>query len=278
LDPDCLPHPGWLFDAELDILGTHVMNNVGQVDPVNAGVTGVNVPMATLNWTASPRFEAGYRLPSGFGELDVSYRFLLTEGAGSVPGGVLPNFSTPAALTSHFDMNTGDVDYASTETSLSVLGPSGPLMKWRIGLRTADLYFDSQAVETGVGSYAISNNYWGIGPHAGVELRSRPNPSGLGWVGKLDGGLLFGQVHQRFDQPGPGAAVDYVNWEQSPMLSGFLGLDWRPPCRPNLDLLFGYTGEYWWNVGRLSDPDIYDSQSAGEVGIQGAVLRLELNY
>ena len=62
------------------------------------------------------------------------------------------------------------------------------------------------------------------------------------------------------------------------MLSGFLGLDWRPRCRPNLDLLFGYTAEYWWNVGRLSDPDIYDSQTAGEVGIQGAVLRLEYNY
>ena len=39
--------------------------------------------MATLNWTVSPRFEAGYRLPSGFGEIDVSYRFLLTEGAGT---------------------------------------------------------------------------------------------------------------------------------------------------------------------------------------------------
>ena len=62
------------------------------------------------------------------------------------------------------------------------------------------------------------------------------------------------------------------------MLSGFLGLDWRPPSRPNLDLLLGYTGEYWWNVGRLSDPNIYDSQSAGEVGIQGIALRLEYNY
>jgi hypothetical protein len=31
-------------------------------------------------------------------------------------------------------------------------------------------------------------------------------------------------------------------------------------------------------VGRMSDPDIYDGQSAGEVGIQGAALRLEYNY
>ena len=36
--------------------------------------------------------------------------------------------------------------------------------------------------------------------------------------------------------------------------------------------------EYWWNVGRLSDPDFYNGQSAGEVGAYGAVLRLEYNY
>ncbi len=62
------------------------------------------------------------------------------------------------------------------------------------------------------------------------------------------------------------------------MLSGFLGFDWRPPSHANLDLLLGYTGEYWWNVGRLSDPNLYDSTSAGEVGINGAVLRLEYNF
>ena len=96
LDPVCLPHPGWLFDVEMDILGTHVFNHVGETDPtvVPPGVNGVNVPMATLNWTVSPRFEAGYRLPSGFGEFDVSYRFLLTNGVGTLPAG------TPASPTS----------------------------------------------------------------------------------------------------------------------------------------------------------------------------------
>ena len=62
------------------------------------------------------------------------------------------------------------------------------------------------------------------------------------------------------------------------MLSGFLGLDWRPPRRPNLDILLGSTAEYWWNVGRMSDPDIYNGTSAGEVGAYGAMLRLEYNY
>ena len=42
--------------------------------------------------------------------------------------------------------------------------------------------------------------------------------------------------------------------------------------------LLGFTAEYWWNVGRLSDPDLYNCHSAGEVGDYGAVLRLEYNY
>ncbi len=282
LDPVCLPQPGWLFDAEMDILGTHVSNHVGETDPtvVPPGVNGVNVPMATLNWTVSPRFEAGYRLPSGFGEFDVSYRFLETSGVGSLPAGTAVSPTSAARLSSHFDMDVGDVDYASVETSLSMLGPSGPLMKWRIGLRTADLLFTSDADEPSVRGthFSISNNSWGIGPHAAVELRSQPSSSGLGWVGKLDGGLLFGQTHQRFFDSVSGGTVDFENWEQPAMISGFLGLEWRPRCRPNLDFVLGYTGEYWWNVGRMSDPDIYDSQTAGEVGINGAVLRLEYNY
>ena len=72
-------------------------------------------------------------------------------------------------------MNVGDVDYASHETSL---GPNW-LMKWRIGLRLAGLSFDSEAVEplaaaaagSGIFLRSIENDYFGVGPHAGLELR-----------------------------------------------------------------------------------------------------------
>ena len=67
-----------------------VVERLGQTDPagqITVAVPGtghtsdvVSVPMAELNWTVSPRFELGYRLPSGFGEVDVAYRFLLAEG------------------------------------------------------------------------------------------------------------------------------------------------------------------------------------------------------
>lgn len=289
LDPAELPQPGWLFDVEVGIVGSHVVNRVGQfVSPPPAPVPFVlSVPMARLDWTVSPRFELGYRLPSGFGELDIAYRFLLASGAGSTadpiaaPDGI-------AALKSRLSLHLGDLDYASRETSL---GPSWG-MKWRIGLRSADVFFDSRADEplavatapgaSGIFERRISDNFWGIGPHAAVELRKRRNPWGLGWVGRLDSGLLFGRVTQRFAEEsttsGAGGTFDLSNPQQVPMLSGFLGLDWRLPCHPNLDILLGYSAEYWWNVGRLSDPDFYNGRSAGEVGLHGALFRLEYNY
>ena len=80
-------------------------------------------------------------------------------------------------------MNVGDVDYAAHETSL---GPNW-LMKWRIGLRFAGLSFDSQAVEplaaaaagSGIFRRRNENDYFGVGPHAGLELMSRRNPCGI---------------------------------------------------------------------------------------------------
>jgi hypothetical protein len=300
LDPADLPHPGWLFDVQLGIMGSSVVEHLGQTDPpgqVTVAVPGtahtsdvVIVPMAALNWTVSPRFEVGYRLPSGFGEVDVAYRFLMAEGTGSTANPIAAPDAT-AALQSHLDMNVGDLDYASRETSLGEMWG----MKWRIGLRYADVLFDSQADESldaaraasGIFERSISNNFWGIGPHATLELNTRRNPCGLRWVGRLDTALLFGEVEQQFAElstsRGPGGLplsgeTHLVNGQQVPMLGGFLGLDWRPACRPNLDILLGYTAEYWWNVGRLSDPDIYNGQSAGEVGTHGVVLRLEYNY
>jgi hypothetical protein len=279
LDLAELPHPGWLFDIELDIVGSHVVNYLGE------GVPGVaSVPMATLNGTVSPRFELGYRLPSGFGEVEVAYRFLRAEGSGSTTDPIAAPDAT-AALNSHLNIDVEDLDYAIRETSLGTNWG----MKWRLGLRYADVLFDSQADEplaaaaahSGIFSRSIRDNFWGIGPHATLELNRRQNSWGLGWVGRLDSALLFGKVHQTFSEvstAGISTVTDFENPQQVPMLSGFLGLDWRPPCRPNLNILLGYTAEYWWNVGRLSDPDIYNGQSAGEVGSYGALLRLEYNY
>jgi hypothetical protein len=285
LDPCCLAQPGWFWDLDLDILRTHVVNQVGNSDPPFNGVP--TVPMARLDWAVSPKFEAGYRLPSGFGEFAISYRFLLTQGDGTAPLGGSASPDAAAQLTSHLDMNIGDVDYASTEFPVVIA-----LMKWRIGLRVADVLFTSEGDEpfaaaaggSGFFKRSESNNFWGLGPHAAVEITSQRTAWGLGLVGKLDGGLIGGKTHQKFVQistagPGANTQTDFENWQQAAMLSGFAGLDWKPTSHSNLDVLLGGTAEYWWDVGLMSSyPAAYNNPSSGEVGAYGLTLRLEYNY
>jgi hypothetical protein len=290
LDRFQFSQPGWLFDAELDLLGSHVFDHVGQFNspPPIAVPFVVSVPMARLAWDVSPRFELGYRLPSAFGELNASYRFLEARGSGSTTDVSAAPDGT-ATLNSHLHIDVADLDYASHEVSLAYLPGANWDMKWRLGLRSADAVFDSRADEplaeagsgTAVYERSINNTYWGIGPHAAVELRRRPSNWGLGLVARLDSALLFGKVRQSFVEISTSAASEgfaLSNHEQVPILSGFLGLDWRPARCPAFDLQFGVTGEYWWNVGRLSEPDVYDGETAGEIGLYGAFFRVEYNY
>jgi hypothetical protein len=87
LDRHGAQRPGWLFDTELDYLDSYVNEQVGNFyQPLAAPIPAaaplaISLPMAHLNWEVSPRFELGYRLPSGFGELDFAYRFLSASGS-----------------------------------------------------------------------------------------------------------------------------------------------------------------------------------------------------
>src|SRR5262249_16955363 len=284
LDPPARPPPGWFADVELGIVVPHVKNKL--IDVVQIGTNApdtVTLPSAGLNWTVAPRFEMGYRLPSGFGEFAVSYRFLATEGTETTLG---PD--APAALKSRLDLNVVDLDFASRE--FHTLQCPYLDMKWRVGLRWADVYFDSRAVEpfdaaaagSGVFEQRTSNNYWGVGPHAGLELSRRFDDAGLALIGKVDGATLLGRIRQGFFETstslGPDGqlltGVTRASGSQSgTMGKTYVGLRWGPPQNPKVHVLLGYQYEYWWNVGRNSA-----TTSRGELSDQGVLLRAEFNY
>ncbi len=282
LDPPPLPPPGWFTDLEVGIVGPHVKNrltNSVQVDGRAPDI--VHLPSAELDWTAAPRFEVGYRLMSGFGEFAVAYRFFATDGSGSVRG---PDVI--ADLRSRLDLNLVDVDYASREISL---WPHCD-MKWRFGLRWADVFFDSRANEpfaaaaagSGIFETRTSNNFWGIGPHAGLELAQRFEGSGLALVARVDGATLLGRIRQNFFEVstslGPDGQLLTGNTRLSvsqsvPTINAFMGLSWQPPFYPHVHVYAGYQYEHWWNVGRNSS-----TTSRGELSDQGVLLRAEFNF
>ena len=111
----------------------------------------------------APRFELGYRFPDGFGDLSASYRFLTSEGTGTAV-----NADGAFDVRSRLDVNQLDFDYASARFS------PGPFwdLKWRIGARLADVFFDSR-VGDGIFEEQAGNNFFGAGPHFALEAERR---------------------------------------------------------------------------------------------------------
>jgi hypothetical protein len=279
LDPCVLPQPGWVADVEVDVNLPHVSNGVHGTVTLGGVTNRVVLGSARLDWTGSPRVELGYRLPEGFGEFGISYRFLGSQGTGTVQGPFAAP-DGPATLTSRFDIQVADLDYASNEISICSWWT-----KWRFGLRGADLFFDSRADEneavaaggSGIFERRMTNNYWGLGPNLGLDLERRLTDWGLTLMGRVDGAILLGELQQGFFEvsttPGVSAQNIRSNPQAVPMFDTSIGLAWRPSNCQALRLFVGYQGEWWWNVGKFDS-----SGSDAQVNDQGVLLRVDYNY
>jgi hypothetical protein len=276
-DPPALPQPGWFARLDVTFLKPSVQNRLsGQPQIGNQPPGQVNLPSASLDWTAAPYLQVGYRLPSGFGEIALAYRGFGTRGTST-----FADTDGPASLHSRLDVNQVDLDYLSREYSL---WPHCE-MKWHVGVRLTYLYFDSRADEnfddaaagSGIVETSVSNNYWGIGPHAGVELARHIDGAGLSFVASVDATTLLGRVRQGFtetDVTGATGLFRNSGSQQVPVLDFKAGLNWQPPQYPQWGVFLGYEYEYWWNVGRLSTtPD-----SRGQMKDQGIVVRAAYNF
>jgi hypothetical protein len=162
-------------------------------------------------------------------------------------------------------------------------------MKWRVGVRLSAIYFDSRQVEpfaaaaAGGGIFDVRDtDHWvGMGPHAGLELARKFDPSGQ-WSGliRTDFTTMIGRQRQGFFEvsttPGPGglplAGDTHVSGSQDvPIAHLEVGINWHP--YREVFLFVGYQYEYWWNVGRLNLEG-----SHGYFYDQGVVLQGQINF
>jgi hypothetical protein len=270
LDRPAWAPPGWFAALEIDPVGPHIKNQLTGAVASAAGTNQVSLPSADQGWTVAPRFEVGYRLDQGAGELLASYRFVESAGVDTLspfaPGGA-------ASLRSRLDVNVFDLDYASREFSL---GPGWDL-KWLAGVRVASLFLDSQAANS-VLAQRTANHFVGAGPNAALELWRSLGYSGLGLFGRLDFAMLFGPVHQAFEETATVAGGQPVTGETLlqvtdavQVLCVEVGLAWTPTGNRNLRFAGGYLFERWWGEGSLGD-------SKAEVTVQGLFLRGEWRY
>jgi hypothetical protein len=265
--------PGLYFGLELEILAPHIRNGLN----ANVAATGfepnvVALGGAPLDWTGSPKFNLGYRFAEGLGSVDVSYRFVVSDGTEILQGFDLDGSDAP--LKSRLDMNIVDIDYVSREISLGHVCD----LQWRVGARLASVFFDSQA-EGFFLAQQTSNSFFGAGPHVGLDLGHRLGNSEFGLFGRIDTSVPIGQVRQSFsevfvtsDGTVVGGATDVHQTQAVPTLGIQFGLSWTPCWRGRqARYTFGYAFEEWWDVGQAGS-------SRADLTTQGFFLRGEFNF
>jgi hypothetical protein len=269
LDAPTAP-PGWFVAAEVSFLKPHVNNSLtGAVSFGSLGADTVQLPGARLDWVGAPRFELGYRFADDCGAVLVSYRTLSTDGRAD-----LLNFDAQGDgfLRSRLDMDVFDFDYATPTFS-----PARNVdVRARVGVRLADVFFDSQAVGQ-VLEQRVSNHFIGAGPHAGLDLWYHCAVPGLALFVRADGALPIGRVRQGFgetilfdDGSVIGSAATQSATRAVPTLNAQIGVGWHP-LGTRLRLSAGYEFEYWWDLGHAG-------ASRAELFDHGGFFRAEFNF
>jgi hypothetical protein len=260
---------GWFASADLDFLGPHVNNQL--TAPVTAGLRTdqVALPSAELHWTVSPRLELGYRFGQATGELLVSFRFLASTGSTTTPA--FDDLGNSGALHSRLHMNVIDLDYAAQENSLL----PGFDMKWRVGVRLASLFFDSDETSPLLEQHE-SNHFFGAGPHVVLDLWRPLMNRRAGLFCRVEGASVLGVVQQRFEETVTGVNGLPVSGltRQSQIMPSFMlsvqaGVAWTP--NDTWRFSAGYSYEQWWDAALAAS-------SRGDVRIQGIFLRGEWKY
>jgi hypothetical protein len=280
--------PGWFYDVQLGVIHPQIF--WGQMRHSVVTPTGRRVLVAPgaaqQPWTAAPRLEIGYRLPSGFGGFSFSDRFFSTSGSGPFVG---PAGST--SRTTRLGVNYSDWDYTSREYTP---WPNWQ-MEWRAGIRLAESWIDSRVDQSfaqaaaGQGVFIAGNSNYtvGTGPHFGVQLDRIFPASGLQFVAMLDIANTFTRVRQLFSastttlspagQPMRGEFTQNF-WQQVPILNYQVGLGWQPPQYPNFKLFVGYVYEFWWQVASNSNITVNNGGTRGFFDNQGVVLQAGVNW
>jgi hypothetical protein len=264
--------PGFFFDAEVALVFPTLKFGLTNDRPLPVTGLILNVPAVDLDTTVMPTFEVGYRLGESAGLFALNYSFLFSEGKGRATTD-LGTFDVRTRL----QVNWWGVDYGTTPFELAPRYEAS----WRVGVRMADVFFDSRAVNA-VLTQESRSDFFGAGPSARFDLERRIVPvPGLALFGRVGGAALVGRVRQRH-QVELGRLTDSTSIRRSqlvPYLNLQAGLSYAPPAWPGLKITTGYLFEDYFNVGRLGIDGAGElSRSRGEVLTHGWFLRGQYDF
>lgn len=228
------------------------------------------VPVAGLDVTVAPEFMLGYRFDYG-GSILFAFRFLDATGSRDTTDDVLG----PIHIRSKEENNVWDIDYASPVHDVG----GNWFFQWQIGARFANLVTQSEITDT-TGDYGLfKNSFDGAGAHLTLGFARGFGDTGLSLFTRIDGSILGGTGHQRFDVTSGGTFFPDGDSgsETAESVRAELGLNWVPPNLPWLHLAAGYLYEEWWieATGKNHSSALYDR--AGSLD-HGPFIRCELSY
>jgi hypothetical protein len=272
--PGC--RAGWFGSIEVGILVPHIKSHLTDAVVITSDFTDmVTLPIASLNWTASPRVELGYRFDEGADEVRLAYQSLESERTG-----IVPDFDPfgDGTLRSRVNVNLLDLDYAQERRVVVDDLALCSVLQGRIGVRLAGVFFDTRAVGA-ILEQRVSNNFFGAGPHAGLDVYQGLPLSDLSLFARVQGAIALGQTRQSFEEAfffsnfvGGGATTERLT-QALPMLDVQAGLTWAPWwSKRGVHFTAGYQFQSWWFVGEAR------SGSEASLTAQGLFLRGELGF
>src|SRR5262249_23249899 len=133
--------PMFFAGVELDFVWPHLHGTLeGNARASDGVVDHLSIPTVNVGNTVAPQFFLGYRLPCNHGDFLVAWRFLSTDGRGTVFDDSL---GTVLDAKTRLSINQIDLDYRSPW-----LYPGG-LWQWRytIGARVGTAFFDTRLTD-----------------------------------------------------------------------------------------------------------------------------------
>src|SRR5262249_21153696 len=152
---------GWFASLELLAANARISNREQSGSLLTPPFASpIAPPFNSLDWTAMPQFTLGYRQPEGWGELSVSYRFLITQGDGTNS-----QFNgTGGTVSSRLQVHVLDLNYTLADLFPNDLWLVPRQIQLTGGVRVAGVDDKTSASGGTILNQSASNTFIGAGP------------------------------------------------------------------------------------------------------------------
>ncbi len=272
---------GWFSGVEVTAARPRVHSELNSAQ-LGAGdqITGTfantfQLPVANLDWTAMPKVFVGYRRENGLGEIIGSYRFIQSEGSGTVS-----NFDLAGAgrLDSRLTAHVFDLEYGFTDPDYGLPWYLPSLVRRTMGIRFASAVFDTAAAGSQIIQERSGNVFIGAGPRVNFEGTWPTRVPEISFMGGVDASGVIGFNYQRYGEQAlvggslvQGSGRTDGTTTVTPILRVQAALSWAPGWGDQaVRFSAGYQWERWWFLT--------DTASVADLTLQGPFVRGEWRF